>query len=148
MRSQAWAQLLCLAGTALLVNSFVPVIAQTPPARTYQPGYWQPRARVNPKMPVTVILENQTEMPLKYNFLDDRAEANLIVGDQVQLNKAILPMNIAVYDPSPKAGAGDEVNLTYAVSVRNNILTVLVQPTKEEGYRVVNISRTGAVYLY
>ncbi|MES1025945.1 hypothetical protein ABN584_23925 [Gloeocapsa sp. BRSZ] len=148
MQWQAWTKLLCLAGTSLFVSSIVPVVAQTPPARTYQPGYWQPRARINPKMPVTVILENQTEMPLKYNFLDDRAEADLIVGDQVQFSRVTLPMNIAVYDPSPKAGAGDEVNLSYAVSVNQNVVTVLVQPTQEEGYRVVNIGRTGAIYLY
>lgn len=146
MQRHVWSKLLC---TGLLFASFsVPVLGQNQPAQTYQPGYWQPIARVNPKSPVTVMLVNQTEMPLKYNFLDDRAEANLRVGDRVNFKNVTLPLNIAVYDPSPKAAAGEEVNLDYTVTVQNNMVTIYVQPVKDEGHRVVNVARSGAVYLY
>lgn len=147
MQRQAWSKLFCVTGL-LLASYTIPVLAQNQPARTYQPGYWQPIARVNPKNAVTVVLVNQTEMPLRYNFLDDRADANLRVGDRVELKRVALPINIAVYDPSPQAAAGEDVDLDYTVTVRNNAVVIYVQPVKSEGHRVVNISRSGAVYLY
>lgn len=145
MQRQVWSKLFY---AGLLCVSFnAPVLAQQP-AQTYSPGYWQPIARVNPQRPVTVTLVNQTEMPLKYNFLDDRAEADLRVGDRVDFKNVALPLNIAVYDPSPEAAAGEESNLDYTVTVRNNAVTIYVQPVNDEGHRVVNVARTGAVYLY
>lgn len=61
-------QFLGFTGVALIIGLTIPVVAQTPPASTYKPGYWQLIARVNPKNPVTITLINQTKFPLNYNF--------------------------------------------------------------------------------
>ena len=72
MRILSLKQIVKLTGFALVIGLTVPALAQNPPARTYQPGYWQPIARVNSKSPVTVTLVNQTKFPLSYSFLDER----------------------------------------------------------------------------
>lgn len=123
-------------------------MAQTPPARTYQPGYWQPIARINPKNAVIVTLVNQTKFPLKYNFLDERGEKNLAVGASTQLKIASLPVNIAIYDGSSHASAGDDTRLSYQTSVTKNAVKLLIVPTTEDGLNVFNIAKTGAIYAY
>lgn len=138
---------LLLAATALILGLAVPVVAQNSPASTYQPGYWQPLARVNPSSPFTVTLLNQTGKPLEYNYLDGRGENNLAVGASAQLKNISLPANIAVYDPSPKA-ADTGSHLDYQVSVTNNAVNVSIVPVAGDGFHVVNINKTGAIYRY
>lgn len=148
MQQQLWKKLLWLTGVSLVVSSTVPVLAQNPPARTYQPGYWQPIARVNSKIPVTVTLINRTDSPLKYSFLDGRQETDLPVGATKQINNFSLPANIAIYDSSPKTAAGKGGGLNYETSVTKNNVTVTVVPVETEGFQVLNINRMGAIYRY
>lgn len=150
MPQHVWRKLLCLTGVSLFASLTVPVLAQNqnPPASTYQPGYWQPIARVNPNSPVTVILVNKTDSPLKYNLLDGRNEKDLAVGVDTQLKNVALPVNIAVYDPSPQAGAGQDAGLKYETSVKNNVLNVTIMPAETSNSRVLNIAKSGAIYLY
>lgn len=141
-------QFLGITGVALVLGVTIPVVAQTPPASTYKPGYWQPIARVNPKNPVTVTLINQTKFPLKYNFLDEKGEKTLAVGASTQLKVASLPINIAIYDASPQASAGDDTKLGYKTAVTKNVVSVTVVPTTGDGFNVFNIAKTGAIYAY
>ncbi|MFQ4145857.1 hypothetical protein [Chlorogloeopsis sp. ULAP02] len=151
-------------GVTLVASLTVPVLAQkpptpklptqqklptqNPPARTYNPGYWQPIARVNPKQAVTVILINETNSPLKYNFLDGRADNDLPVGGNAKLNNVTLPVNIAIYNPSQEAAAGKAGGLRYETSAQDNTIEVRVRPVDAAGYRVLNISKAGGVYAY
>jgi hypothetical protein len=162
-------QLWLVAGVPIVVGLTVPALAQNPPtpklptpknpptqklptqnppARTYQPGYWQPIARVNPKQAVTVVLLNETKMPLKYNFLDGRADNDLPVGGNAKLNNIALPVNIAIYNPSQEAAAGKAGGLRYETSAKGNTIEVRVQPVEVGGYRVLNVSKGGGVYAY
>lgn len=150
MRRQTWRNFLWLAGVALVVSLIVPVQAQNPPAQTYEPGYWQPIARVNPNNPVTVTLVNQTKSPLQYNFLDGRGEKDLPVEASTELKIVALPVNIAIYDPSPQAATGKAGGLRYETSVTKNAVKVLVLPVEDPaaGSQVLNIAKTGAIYVY
>lgn len=151
MQQLTWRQLKFVIGVFLAIG-ITPVLAQNtpqnPPARTYQPGYWQPIARVNPKSSVAVVLVNQTKSPLKYNFLDGRADSDLSVGANTQLKNISLPVNIAVYDPSQEAATQEASGLRYETSVTNNVLTITVMPAQTTGYHVINIARNGAIYKY
>ena len=147
MQRQIWGKLLWLTG-ALFLSLTVPALADDPPATTYQPGYWQPIARVNPNSPVTVTLVNQTGSPLKYNFLDGRAENNLPIGASTQLKNVSLPGNIAIYDPSQQAAAGTDRGLKYETSVNKNDVKVIILPVEDSGFQVINLSKTGAIYVY
>ncbi len=42
--------------------------AQNPPATTFQPGPWQPVARVNTSRPVEIKIINQTDIDLNYDL--------------------------------------------------------------------------------
>lgn len=148
MQRQVWSKFVWLTGVSLLVSLTAPVLAQNPPAKTYQPGYWQPIARVNPKSPITVTLINQTGKPLRYNYLDGLGENNLPVGANTQLKNVPLPSNIAIYDPSSQAASTESGGLTYQTSATNNAIQVIVLPTQSAGYQVVNISKSGAIYVY
>lgn len=141
-------QFLGITGVALVLGVTIPVVAQTPPASTYKPGYWQPIARVNPKNLVTVTLINQTKFPLNYNFLDEKGEKTLAVGASRQLKVASLPIDIAIYDASPQASAGDDTKLGYKTAVTKNVVSVTVVPTTGYGFNVFNIAKTGAIYAY
>ena len=148
MRILSLKQIVKFTGFALVIGLTVPALAQNPPARTYQPGYWQPIARVNSKSPVTVTLINQTKFPLAYSFLDERGEKKLAVGASAQMEITTLPVNIAIYDNSPQASAGKDTRLKYETSVIKNSVKVTIVPTPSEGFNVLNISKTGAVYAY
>lgn len=148
MQKHDWRTFLWLTGVLLFVSLTVPVSAQNPAARTYQPGYWQPISRVNPNSPITVTLVNQTDSPLKYSFLDERTEKNLAVGASAQLKNVSLPINIAIYDPSPQSASGEVSGLKYETSVTKNAVRVLILPTETSGLQVLNIAKTGAIYAY
>lgn len=149
MQWQAWKKILPIAGVTLIVSLTLPVLAQNnPPASTYQPGYWQPIARVNPNSPLVITLVNQTKSPLKYNFLDDKGEKDLPVGVTTSIKVASLPVNLAIYDPSPQAASGKGSNLRYETVVNKNDVQVVILPTKDNGFSVLNIAKTGAIYAY
>jgi hypothetical protein len=103
---------------------------------------------VNPNSPVTVTLVNQTDSPLKYSFLDERSEKNLAVGATAQLKNVSLPINIAIYDPSPQSASGEVSGLKYETSVTKNAVRVLILPTETSGLQVLNIAKPGAIYAY
>ena len=148
MQRQVWSKFVGLTAVSLLVSLTVPVLAQNPPASTYKSGYWQPIARVNPQSSVIVTLINQTGKPLKYNYLDGTGESNLPVGANRQLKNVPLPSNIAIYDPSPQAASTKSGGLTYQTSTTGNDIKVIITPTQDAGYQVVNISKSGAIYVY
>ena len=138
-----------MGGVSLMVSLTGSVLAQNPPAATYQPGYWQPIARVNPASPISVTLVNQTQSPLKYNFLDGRGEQNLPVGGSVPIKQVTLPANIAIYDPSPQQGIGGRngSGLRYEVSANNNAVNVTVISAPNADAHVLDIAKTGAIYI-
>jgi hypothetical protein len=149
---QIWRKGLWLTGgVSLIVSLTGAALAQTPPATTYQPGYWQPVARVNPQSPISVTLLNQTQSPLKYNFLDGRGEQNLPVGGSIQIKQISLPANIAIYEPlssSQAMGGKNGSGLRYEVSTNSNAINVTIQSAPNADAHVLDIAKTGAIYIY
>ncbi|MBV8885917.1 MAG: hypothetical protein JO235_18245 [Chroococcidiopsidaceae cyanobacterium CP_BM_RX_35] len=146
-----WRKGLWFAGGVSLIISWAGVtLAQNPPASTYQPGFWQPIARVDPHSPASVTLVNQTQFPLKYNFLDGRGEQNLPVGGSIQIKQVEKPANIAIYQPSsPQAvGGRNGSGLKYEVSATNNTINVNIQSAANADAHVLNIAKTGAIFVY
>ncbi len=120
----------------------------TPPASTYRPGYWQPVTRINPQSPVTVTLINNTDVDLKYNLLDDKGEVDLPAGSSQQLSRFSLPANIAIYNPAAASDPGRTGGLNFTPSATSNDLQITIQSVSNEDDGVVNISQTGAIYIY
>jgi hypothetical protein len=139
-----------MGGVSLIVSLTGSVLAQNPPATTYQPGYWQPIARVNPGSPISVTLVNQTQSPLRYNFLDGRGDQNIPVGGSIQVKQVSPPANIAVYEPSsPQAiGGRNGSGLRLEASATNNTVNVTVMAAPNADSHVLYIAKTGAIYTY
>lgn len=117
----------------------------TPPASTFSPGYWQPVTRINPQSPVTVTLINNAGMNLKYNFLDEKGELDLPAGSSKQLSSFSVPADLAIYNPS---NIERFTELSFEPSVTNNNLQITIQSVPNDDDGVVNISQTGAIYVY
>jgi hypothetical protein len=120
----------------------------TPPASTYRPGPWQPVTRINPQNPVTVTLINNTGVNLKYNLLDDKGEVDLPAGSSKQLSRFSLPANIAIYNPAAAGNVVRTEGLNFTPSATNNDLQITIQSVSNGDDGVVNISPSGAIYVY
>ncbi|MBD3563496.1 hypothetical protein H6S82_32345, partial [Planktothrix sp. FACHB-1355] len=55
-----------LLASITLVSSTAVLSQPNRRSNSYAPGFWQPKAQVNPKLPITVMLLNQSQLPVKY----------------------------------------------------------------------------------
>ncbi len=136
--------------TANLIIS-VPVLAQDPPARTYQPGFWQPVARVNINRPIAIKLINQTEVVLEYSLTTNEAPPRqLLPRNTAVLREIPLPAYVLI-NPTSSNLDSSRVDLKYEVAVGNdNVVTVKIRQISGDipGNTTLNIQENGAIYLY
>lgn len=144
-----------LVGTALV--STAAVLAESPPtqttpltASTYQDGFWQPVARLNPELPIEIKFVNQTGQAIEYGFTGNQdipqklSPNETAVLSNVSADTHIL---ISLLNPS-NAGLGG--NLKYDLAVTDNLLTVTVEKHDNfvTGDSAVNIHSNGGIYIY
>lgn len=143
-------------GISLLVTlglSFpVSVPARTPPATTYQPGPWQPIARVDVKRPVRIKIVNNTDINLDYDLSAniDSSPQRIPPGESTTLQDFTIPAYILI-NRSESPSSRDVANLLFTVEVSaDNIAIVTVTKTGqgEPGYTTFNLNRQGAIYIY
>ena len=136
--------------TANLIIS-VPVLAQDPPARTYQPGFWQPVARVNINLPIAIKLINQTEVVLEYSLTTNEAPPRqLLPRNTAVLREIPLPAYVLI-NPTGSNPDSSRVYLKYEVAVGDdNLVTVEIRQISDDipGNTTLNIQESGAIYLY
>ena len=136
--------------TANLIIS-VPVLAQDPPARTYQPGFWQPVARVNINRPIAIKLINQTEVVLEYSLTTNEAPPRqLLPRNNAVLREIPLPAYVLI-NPTSSNLDSSRVYLKYEVAVGDdNLVTVKIRQISDDipGNTTLNIQESGAIYLY
>jgi hypothetical protein len=124
----------------------MPVLAATPPAKTYQPGFWQPAARVNPNAPISVVIVNQSRIKIEYDFSGNSTSiATLQPGQSATYapGSTQLPAYLAV-------NSTNDTRLKYLISVEGNVATIKLREigAKEEGETSLTIDTTGAIYFY
>lgn len=144
-----------LVGTTLV--STAAVLAETPPtqttplsASTYQDGFWQPVARVNPEIPIEIKFVNQTGEAIEYGLTGDRDIPQKLSANETAVLRDVSPDShilISLLNPS-NAGLGG--NLKYDVAVTDNLLTVTVEQHDNfvTGDSAVNIHSNGGIYIY
>lgn len=132
-----------LIGSAAQAKPAEMILAQDPPsASTYNPGPWQPVARVNPQEPVGLTLVNESGVVLEYG-LTTGGTANLATGNSV--NYANLPLDSFLLINPTNVG----LSLDYDVDVVDNVVTVTVRPSgAQAGLRTVNVQSTGGIFIY
>ncbi|NJL98615.1 MAG: hypothetical protein HC818_04120 [Synechococcaceae cyanobacterium RM1_1_27] len=117
--------------------------AQDPAATTFQPGPWQPVARVDPAAPITVEILNRSGALLEYGLTGPSdTVAELPDGVGVRFGVEEVPSFITMNHLERSA-------LRYTIEAENNIVRVLVERIDDvAGDRTLNIDEFGAIYVY
>ena len=137
--------------TTISLTVTIPPSAQNPPASTYQPGFWQPIARVNPNKPIQVNIANKTGLNIEYDLTTNRdnpprlifpKETTVIRGFPLP---AYILINVASSEPN-----SSQINLKYEVTTENNEVNVKISPVGNDtkGNTTLNLHETGAIYVY
>lgn len=139
---------LCL-GLSLPLAS--PIFAQNPPAETYQPGFWQPAARVELNRPITIQLINETGLAINYAVTNIDPTPVLIKAEEtVTLDNVDPDLYIVLYPDSSNPNSSI-ISLNYKIEVTaENVVKVMIKQAAEGevGDRSINLQKTGAIYIY
>jgi hypothetical protein len=134
-----------LLGTTCLTIAATPIMvsAEQPKASTYQPGFWQPKAQINPNLPTQVEVINQTGLPLQYGLTTDTSHP-LSPGSSATLRDVPLPANLLI---NPTVS---NRSLKYDIAVANNVVTVKIRQVMIDtpGDGAINIKPDGGIYIY
>lgn len=123
----------------------LPTQAETPPASTYQEGFWQPVARVNPKQAIGIQIVNQSGYLLEYGLTEDRGFTQIRPNETGRVYTEPLPMYLAIY-PVRASRAILKFNVS-VVSGNQIIITVRKSSRGTENNSSVDIDVTGAIYV-
>ncbi len=138
--------------TALTFSFPICVLAQNPPAETYQPGYWQPVNRFDPARPVQVKLVNQAQVPLEYDFTAiEVTNPQPLLPEETRTLKDFGNTAYIVIYPTVEIDPSAPFTLKYNVDVTpENIVMVTIEKAEPGffGNRVLNLQKTGAIFLY
>ena len=127
------------------------LLAQNPPAKTFQEGFWQPVSRVDLEKPIKLYINNVTNIAIAYDITESKGEPVSILPSRVVRLKNVEPaLYISIYPNSNKPN-NSQINLKYQVDVtEDNIVVVNIFTTGDgtESNRSLNLHETGAIYLY
>ncbi len=136
---------------SLTLPAIAPLQAQNPPARTFQPGFWQPIARFDTKQAVEVNITNNTDIPLEYDLTDLEAmnPVSIQTGETGRLQGFGNSGVIVIY---PLVESYSDFTLRFNITINEENNGVNVSVVKDEptffGHRAVNLQKTGAIYIY
>jgi hypothetical protein len=114
---------------------------------SYAAGFWQPKAQVNPSRPITVMLLNQTGMPVNYSLSLERdrvlppgGTTNINIGSISRISDIA---NINIY-------AADELIYDYNADRNSNLVMVRIRPAGSltRSDKAVYIDEEGRVYSF
>jgi len=114
-------------------------------AKPVESSPWQPIARINPKQPYTVRINNQTAIAVEYASTSNEFPPRML-APRATTTLTKLPVPIYLLISSTDAS----VNLTYTVSAKQNVVTINIQPLLGDSpsNSTVNIQETGGIYAY
>lgn len=136
-----------LATTCLIPSA--PLFAQPSPTGQFEPGFWQPEARVSLNRHITFRFLNQTDRVLEYGKAEGYP-STLPPGQTREISISVtrrkgdiatIPINVAE----------GTYPLQYDYQVNNNVVTVRIRPTSASDPRqdrAVYVDETGLVYSF
>lgn len=122
-------------------------------ATTYQPGFWQPVARVNLEKPISLNIINETGIFLDYSFTNQNLTPTVLKPDETATIRSLNPANsiyLVIY-PDLNTPNASRISLKYSVEVtEDNVinLTISVIDEVSKGNRTFNLQPTGAIFVY
>ncbi len=127
-------------GSVLLISR-----AWAQPAATFQPGPWQPVARVDPNLPITMEILNQSGELLEYGQTGPtETVADLPDGVGVRFTVSEIPSFITLNHL-------DRTALRYTIETdpdTNRVIVLVERINDVAGDRTLNIDEFGAIYVY
>jgi hypothetical protein len=150
MKLDRFLTLFFLIGIGLISPSLVD--AETPPATTFQPGPWQPIARVDIKRPVQIKILNNADIDIDYDLTAniDSSPQRIQPGKSTMLQDFRIPVYLLINRADPPSDRSP-FRLLYAVEVNaDNLVTITVTRASEgaPGYTTFNLNQLGAIYIY
>ncbi|MGB3403052.1 MAG: hypothetical protein WBA77_10205 [Microcoleaceae cyanobacterium] len=120
-------------------------IAQNPPAKTYQPGPWQPVARVNPEATIQVNIINRAGVGLEYSLTTEEMNIRKIAAGQTGKLTDLPKDTYILINPQTS-----QVSLKFNIQVtEDNIVNIRVRQSADpSGESTVNIQSNGGIYQY
>ena len=129
------------------------VTDNNPPAQTFQPGFWQPVARVNTKQPISLNIINETGISLDYSFTDETLTPTVLRANDTTTIKSLNLENsiyLVIY-PDMNTPNASRISLKYSVEVtEDNVINLTINQIDEvsKGNRTFNLQPTGAIFVY
>jgi serine/threonine-protein kinase len=120
-------------------------VAEDPPAETYNPGPWQPVARVNPEAAIQVNIINQTGVSLEYSLTTGEIEIRQVAaGQTAELTNLPKDAYILINPQASQFSIQLDIKVT-----EDNLVNITVQPSVDpSGESTVNIQSNGGIYQY
>lgn len=124
---------------------------ENPPAETFQPGFWQPVARVDMTKAVTLKIINDSGILLDYALTDANIKPlKLEEGATRSIDNIETPAYIVIY-PGINTPNSSRISLKYLVEVTpDNVVELTVRQIESisQGNRTFNLQSSGAIFLY
>jgi hypothetical protein len=136
-----------------------PAVVLSQPSQTgdYEPGYWQPEVRIDPDVPVSLTILNQTGLPLTYNYYSSSVTGEIVLADQLLVANGAARVNLGVSSQLADISSvniynADGAVLLYDFNAQGNQVTVRVrlrlQDSVEEPDLAVYIDEQGRIYSF
>ncbi|MBE9175824.1 hypothetical protein IQ225_11890 [Synechocystis salina LEGE 06155] len=161
----------CFSFLTIAVVGLAPLVslpraeAQDPPATTYQPGFWQPIGRFDPKRPVKVKLVNETDLALDYDITNLESFPPTVVapGASAMIENFGNDAYIMIYPTNATPSTPEQsfvLKFTVPVDARTQMVgednVAVITVTKGDanieerfyGHRSINLQPTGAIFFY
>ncbi|MGB3237870.1 MAG: hypothetical protein WBB29_06220 [Geitlerinemataceae cyanobacterium] len=133
------------------------VCSQPSPTGSREPGFWQPEVNVNPNQPVTVVISNQTGLPLTYNSYSSSVTGERMIDDRDLPAGTTAQVNVGISSELADIASVNIYNangavLLYDFNTQGNQVTVRVrlrlEDSVEEPDLSVYIDENGRVYAF
>ncbi|MCU0536833.1 MAG: protein kinase [Hydrococcus sp. Prado102] len=124
---------------------------KNPPAQTYQPGFWQPVARINPKHPFKIKLVNQTNTAIEYALTTNEfAPRQLSSKESAVLTYIPLDGYLLINSTQSSQSAEVPTSLQFEVTVSGNVATVSIRQERSDrpADSTINVNQSGAIYIF
>jgi serine/threonine protein kinase len=124
---------------------------KNPPAQTYQPGFWQPAARINPKHPFKIKLVNQTNTAIEYALTTNEfAPRQLRAKESAVLTYIPLDGYLLINSIQSSPNAEVPTSLQFEVTVSGNVATVSIRQERSDrpADSTINVHQSGAIYIF
>ncbi len=119
-------------------------VQQQSPASTYQPGFWQPVARVNSNNPITANIINQSGVTVEYSLTTSPLGTRTLTNESNTQLASLAKDSYIIINPESSS-----TPIKFEVKADNNIVTVTVIRSSDfSGESTVHVHPTGAIYKY